>query len=159
MEQISTCPVSLDEKHAIAILYYLIADADFNISESESALIDKKIEDLFADADMDYYEKRDLVGKIIDYSIGLNDNLKKETVKYLSERVKFTHEQYIKLIQDLDDIARCDNYISIEEHSLMFYIRLKFKKNYARAEQYDILTNRDLFDINEGVLNIDGLAA
>ena len=159
MKLISTCPVSLVEKHAIAILYYLIADADFNISERESALIDKKIEDLFSDADMDAYEKRDLVGKIIDYSIGLNDNLKKETVKYLSIRVKFTHEQYINLIQDLDDIARCDNYISIEEHSLMFYIRLKFRKNYARADQYDILTDHNLVDMNEAVLNVDGLAA
>ena len=157
MELISTSSVCLDEKHAMAILYYLIADADFNISEIESNLIDQKIEKLFANTDMDSFEKSELVSKIIDYSIGLNDELKKETVKYLSERVKFTHEQYISLIQDLDDIARCDNYISIEEHSLMFFIRLKFKKNYARAEQYDILNK--FVDINENMLNLDGLAA
>ena len=158
MEVVSKSSVVLDEKHAMAILYYLIADADFNISEIESDLIDKKIAKLFADEAMTTFEKEELVGKIIDYSIGLSDTLKKETVKYLSERVKFTHEQYIQLIQDLDDIARCDNYISIEEHSLMYYIRLKFKKNYARSGQYDILSPTRVLNLDDN-FDMDGLAA
>ncbi len=38
----------------------------------------------------------------------------------------------MEMISAIEDIAQADNFVTIEEHSLMYYIRLQFKKDYVK---------------------------
>jgi hypothetical protein len=55
-----------------------------------------------------------------------------DLIEFLSNKVELTWDMYQFIINDLNDIAKADQYISVEEHSLMYYVRLKFNKDYLK---------------------------
>ncbi|MBC7390183.1 MAG: hypothetical protein H7329_13280 [Opitutaceae bacterium] len=137
MENKLSVPAHWDEKHIISSLYYLVADSDFVVKKEEIDTIDKKLDILLHQT---YYvsteQKYKIANEAMNFAVGLNDVEKLEVVRNLSSNVKFSHELFVQMINDMEDIAQSDDYVSIEEHSLMYYIRLKFKKDYVRAEAY-----------------------
>lgn len=130
-------PSHWDEKYIITSLYYLVADSDSVLKKEEIITIDNKLDTLFhttfyLSADQKYR----VANEAMNYSVGLNDAEKLAAVRNLSSRVVLSHEMFAQIISDMEDIAQADDYVSIEEHSMMYYIRLKFKKDYVRAAAY-----------------------
>ena len=137
MKNTLSVPAHWDEKHIICSLYYLVADSDFIVKKEEIDTIDKKLDILLHQT---FYvsteQKYKIVNEAMNFAFGLSDVEKLEVVRNLSAKVKLTNDLFVHMINDMEDIAQSDGYVSIEEHSLMYYIRLKFKKDYVRAEAY-----------------------
>ncbi len=135
METKFTCPAYWDEKYVICALYYLVADCDFELKKEEIRTIDKKLDYLFEDSLLYSDSKYKIANEVMSYVLGLSNEKKTEAVKYLSNKVTFSHEVFIKVMKDLEEIAISDDYVCIEEHSFMYFIRLMFRRNYARTQQ------------------------
>ena len=137
MENTLSVPVHWDEKHIICSLYYLVADSDFIVKKEEIETINKKLDILLHQT---FYvsteQKYKVINEAMNFAVGLSDVEKLEVVRNLSAKVKLTSDLFVHMINDMEDIAQSDGCVSIEEHSLMYYIRLKFKKDYVRAEAY-----------------------
>lgn len=140
METKLVYPIQWSEKYAICILYHLVAYADATIKKEEMEMVKRKMDRLFEGDQLTPEEKEKIASDVTQYVIGLSDANKKEAIKYFSEKIHLSHEMFIQTMKDLEDIAQSDDYVSIEEHSLMYYIRLKFKRNYVRAMDYDIFS-------------------
>lgn len=132
METKFSCPAYWDEKYVICALYYLVADCDFELKKEEIKVIDKKLDVLLSDSLLYSDAKYKIANEVMSYVVGLSNEKKTEAVRHLSEMVKMTHETFVQVMHDLEEIAISDDYVCIEEHSFMFFIRLMFKKNYAR---------------------------
>ena len=137
MEPKLSIPAHWDEKHIISSLYYLVADSDSILKKEETETIEKKLDLLLHQHFYVTSEQRyKIATEAMNFSVGLNDAEKLESVRNLSAMIKLPAELFVQMISDMEDIAQSDDYVSIEEHSLMYYIRLKFKKDYVRAEAY-----------------------
>lgn len=126
-------PAYWNEKYVICALYYLLADCDFELKKEEVKVIDQKLTTLFSDSLLYSDSKYKIANEVMSYVLGLSNEEKTEAVRHLAKITTLTHESYIKLMQDLEEIALSDDYVCIEEHSFMFFIRLMFKKNYTRT--------------------------
>ena len=135
MKNTLSVPAHWDEKHIICSLYYLVADSDFIVKKEEIDTIDKKLDILLHQT---FYvsteQKYKIVNEAMNFAFGLSDVEKLEVVRNLSAKVKLTNDLFVHMINDMEDIAQSDGYVSIEEHSLMYYIRLKFKKDYPQRD-------------------------
>ena len=137
METKLLVPTHWDEKHIISSLYYLVADSDSNIKKEEIETIDKKLDILLHQTFYVSVEQRNHIEReAMKFAVGLNDAEKLAVVRNLSAKIILSNDLFVQMITDMEDIAQSDDYVSIEEHSLMYYIRLKFKKDYVRAEAY-----------------------
>ena len=132
MENIGTFPAHWDEKQIICCMYFWIADADFKRQTDERNMIEQKLERLFLQRyDLSIEQKQGMIEEVISFIEGTSDQQKMALIRQFSDRVTLSNELYVEMIKAMEDIAMADDYISIEEHSLMYYIRLKFKKNSA----------------------------
>jgi hypothetical protein len=130
MENRTVFPAHWDEKQIICSLYYWIADSDFKIHTDELNVIHKKLDQLFFRTFyLSVEEKENIVAEVEHYIAGASDQQKMEWIRLFSKQVVLTTDLYREMIQAMEAIALADDFISIEEHSLMYYIRLKFKKN------------------------------
>lgn len=124
----SNSPLHWQLPHVICCLYYLVASSDFIIKEEEQAAIDRHLDAfLLQDAPDLYSKKNELVAEVAAYVNAANDLQKMEAVRYFATKFSLTHTMYYALVKSLEEIAQADKYIAIEEHSMMYYIRLKFK--------------------------------
>lgn len=131
-------PAYWDEKYVICALYYLLADCDFELRREEIRVIDKKLDKLFSDSLLHSDSKYKIANEVMSYVLGLSNEEKTEAVRHLSRIAALSHDTYVKLMKDLEEIALSDDYVCIEEHSFMFFIRLMFRKNYARSTSYKV---------------------
>lgn len=137
MERKFEIPAHWDEKQIICCLYYLVADSDNDLRKEEIDVIDLKLDQLLVDTFLvPHDQKYKIANEAMNLAVGLSDQRKTELVRELSSKVNISGDLFVQLISSLEDIAQSDDYVSIEEHSLMYYIRLKFKKDYVRAEAY-----------------------
>jgi len=129
-------PAYWDEKYVICALYYLLADSDFELKREEIKVIDKKLDTLFSDSLLYSDSKYKIANEVMSYVLGLNNEEKTQAIRHLAQIAALSHDTYVMLMHDLEEIALSDDYVCIEEHSIMFFIRLMFKKNYVRSESY-----------------------
>jgi len=126
----SNSPLHWQLPHVICCLYYLVASSDFIIKEEEELVIDRHLDNfLILHCPELYVQKHKLADEVAKYVDSANDLQKMEAVRYFSTKFLLNHDIYFGLIKSLEEIAQADRYISIEEHSMMYYIRLKFKVN------------------------------
>ena len=131
-----TIPSHWDHKHLISFLYVFIADSDFIVTPDEAKIVNQNLQELLKGRySLAPEEVAVIIQEVKSFEIGVSDAEKMETVKLLSERIDIDFDTYQYVIKELDEIARSDKYISVEEHSLMYYVRLKFKKDYPHNKK------------------------
>lgn len=119
-----------DEKHLIAFLYISIAVSDFVVTPEEKQTLHTNLEELLKGKyHLSDSDKNTLLAEVQSFPIA-NDTERMGLIKELSERIELSWETYKYMASELDEIAHSDKYVSIEEHSLMYFIRLKFRKDY-----------------------------
>lgn len=127
-------PIHWDQKHLIAFLYIFLADSDFKVPTEEAISLSDNLKELLVGKYLMSQEDTDLlIAEVKNTEKGLDDHQRMETIRILSETVPLDWDIYQYVIKELDEIAHSDKYVSVEEHSLMYYIRLKFKKDYQRS--------------------------
>ena len=130
-----TIPPHWDHKHLISFLYVYIADSDFVVTEEEAIAVNNNLLELLKDKyALPLEEVSAIIKEVKSFEMSQDDAGKMEIIKLLSEKIDLDLTTYEYLIKELDEIAQSDKYISVEEHSLMFYVRLKFKKDYPQRD-------------------------
>ena len=123
-------PIHWNEKHLISFLYISLAVSDFLVSPDERTTLNSNLDELLKGRfHLSDSEKNNIISEVQAFPI-TDDAARMTVIKELSERIELDWETYKFVAKELDEIAHSDKYVSIEEHSLMFYIRLKFKKDY-----------------------------
>lgn len=123
-------PIHWNEKHLITFLYISLAVSDFIVSPDEQLMLNSNLDELLKGKfQLSDSEKNAIISEVQAFPIA-DDAARMAIIKELSERIELDWETYKFVAKELDEIAHSDKYVSIEEHSLMFYIRLKFKKDY-----------------------------
>ena len=130
MENSIALPVYWDEKYIICSLYYLIAASDYIIKKEEVAVIDQKMEHLLLHSyQLSLDKKESIMAEALSFINKANDQQKMEAIRLFSSKVVLPEELYVEMLHSMEAIALADGNISIEEHSLMYYVKLKFKKS------------------------------
>jgi hypothetical protein len=123
-------PIHWNEKHLISFLYISLAVSDFIVSPNERTTLNSNLDELLKGRfQLSDSEKNAIISEVQAFPIA-DDATRMAIIKELSERIELDWDTYKYVANELDEIAHSDKYVSIEEHSLMFYIRLKFKKDY-----------------------------
>lgn len=123
-------PIHWNEKHLISFLYISLAVSDFIVSPDERITLNSNLDELLKGKfQLSDSEKNAIISEVQAFPVA-DDTARMAIIKELSERIELDWETYKFVAKELDEIAHSDKYVSIEEHSLMFYIRLKFKKDY-----------------------------
>jgi hypothetical protein len=123
-------PIHWNEKHLITFLYISLVVSDFIVSPDERTTLNNNLDELLKGRfQLSDSEKNAVISEVQAFPIA-DDAARMAIIKELSERIELDWETYKFVANELDEIAHSDKYVSIEEHSLMFYIRLKFKKDY-----------------------------
>ena len=130
-----TIPSHWDHKHLISFLYVFLADSDFVVTEEEAITVNNNLLELLKDKySLPLEEVSAIIKEVKSFEMAQDDAGKMEVIKQLSEKIDLDLSTYEYLIKELDEIAQTDKYVSVEEHSLMFYVRLKFKKDYPQRD-------------------------
>ena len=120
-----------DDKHLLTFLYIFIADSDFVVTAEEAVSVKKNLEELLVGQfGLSEAEKDRIVAEVKEAEAGMSETDKMETIQELSEKIDLTWDMYQHVVKEMDEIAHSDKYVSVEEHSVMYYVRLKFKKDY-----------------------------
>lgn len=123
-------PIHWNEKHLISFLYISLAVSDFIVSPDERITLNSNLDELLKGKfQLSDSEKNAIISEVQSLPVA-DDTARMAIIKELSERIELDWDTYKFVAKELDEIAHSDKYVSIEEHSLMFYIRLKFKKDY-----------------------------
>lgn len=123
-------PIHWNEKHLISFLYISLAVSDFIVSPNERTTLNSNLDELLKGRfQLSDSEKNAIISEVQAFPIA-DDATRMAIIKELSERIELDWDTYKFVANELDEIAHSDKYVSIEDHSLMFYIRLKFKKDY-----------------------------
>jgi uncharacterized tellurite resistance protein B-like protein len=124
-------PTHWDEKYLISFLYVFIAQSDFVLTGEESQSVHRNLEELLKNR---FYlletEMNIVISEVKEAEAELDETQKMETIRVLSEKIDLNLETYRHVVSEMDEIAHADHYVSVEEHSLMYYVRLRFKKDY-----------------------------
>lgn len=119
------------EAHLIVFLYQAVALSDYVLKTEEVEIIRYKTNKILYTL---YGYGHDAAEKIASEAQKIADNLKpiehNVIIEELAKKFPLSKFRYDSLIEDLNQIAKSDKYISIEEHSLMYFIRLHFLKDY-----------------------------
>jgi hypothetical protein len=122
-----------DEKYLITFLYIFLAQSDFVVNAQEALVLKTKINNLLIHLFfLSEEEKMKIIEEVNNVSSQFSETEKMDLIEFLSNKVELTWDMYQFIINDLNDIAKADQYISVEEHSLMYYVRLKFNKDYLK---------------------------
>lgn len=120
-----------DIKYLVSFLYIFLAESDFVINRDEAATLNSSLHDtlvrLFFQSEK---QKEAIIKEVNAYTHTLNDAEKMDLIEELAKKIDIPFDVYEFIVQELNKIAKSDKYISVEEHSLLFYIRLKLNKDY-----------------------------
>jgi len=123
-------PEHWDEKHLITFLYISVSVSDFIMTSKETTVLNQNLDRLFKEQyHLSESEKEAILLEVKSFPIA-NDAERIEAIKLLSEKISLDPETYQYVVNSLDEIAHSDKCVAIEEHSLMYYIRLRFNRNY-----------------------------
>lgn len=122
-----------DAKYLITFLYTFLAESDFVINQEEETVVKRNIHELLINLFFLSPEEKDVViSEVQEVSKKLTEAQKMDVIEDLSKKVDIPWNIYEYMVKELNEIAQADNRISVEEHSLLFYFRLKFRRDYPQ---------------------------
>lgn len=122
-----------DLSYLVSFLYIFLAESDFVISKEESHTLNQSLHNTLVNVFfLTEKQKDDVLAEVNSYTHKLSEEEKMELIEELTNRIDIPFETYELVVQELNKIAKSDKYVSVEEHSLMYYIRLKLNKDYEK---------------------------
>ena len=122
-----------DVKYLISFLYIFLAESDFVIGKEEAEALNKSLHDALVNVFFQTEEEKSkIIAEVNQFSRSISEDDKMELIKELSSKIDINFDLYELIVQQLNVIAKSDKYVSVEEHSLMYYIRLKLNNDYDK---------------------------
>jgi len=126
-------PLHWDDKHLISFLYVFIANSDFVVTPEEAAAVKTNLNELLTGRfGLSESEKDKIVAEVKEAELLMIEEEKMDTIQGLANKIKLDWDTYQYIVKEMDEIAHSDKYVSVEEHSLLYYVRLQFKKDYPQ---------------------------
>lgn len=120
-----------DINYLVSFLYLFLAESDFVINKEEAKALNESLHNTLVRVFFKTEEQKDaIIKEVTTYTDTLNESQKMELVEILAKKIDIPFDVYELIVQELNKIAKSDKYVSVEEHSLLFYIRLKLNKDY-----------------------------
>ena len=120
-----------DINYLVSFLYIFLAESDFVVNAEEAATLNKSLRDTLVHVFFQTEEQMEaILEEVNGYTHTLSESEKMSLIEELANEIDMSFEIYELIVQELNKIARSDKYVSVEEHSLMYYIRLKLNKDY-----------------------------
>jgi hypothetical protein len=120
-----------DINYLVSFLYIFLAESDFVISKEEAGILNESLHDTLVNVFFKTEEQKDAILKEVNaYTHTLSEDQKMDLIEELTRKIDISFDVYELIVQELNKIAKSDKYISVEEHSLMYFIRLKLNKDY-----------------------------
>jgi hypothetical protein len=120
-----------DINYLVSFLYLFLAESDFVVNKEEAKALNESLHNTLVRVFFKTEEQKDaIVQEVNAYTHTLNEMQKMELVETLAKKIDIPFDVYELIVQELNKIAKSDKYVSVEEHSLLFYIRLKLNKDY-----------------------------
>ncbi|ABG60842.1 hypothetical protein CHU_3609 [Cytophaga hutchinsonii ATCC 33406] len=120
-----------DINYLVSFLYIFLAESDFVISKEEAGILNESLHDTLVNVFFKTEEQKDAILKEVNaYTHALSEDQKMDLIEELTRKIDISFDVYELIVQELNKIAKSDKYISVEEHSLMYFIRLKLNKDY-----------------------------
>ncbi|HAR20653.1 MAG TPA: hypothetical protein DCR46_08320 [Cytophagales bacterium] len=125
-------PSHWDEKYVITFLYISISVSDSIVTSKETTVLNNNLDKLLREYfHLSELEKEKIISEVLSFKI-VKEEERREAIKLMSEKVNLDMQTYLYMVDRLNEIIHSDKYVAIEEHSLMYYIRLMFNKNYPQ---------------------------
>jgi hypothetical protein len=120
-----------DINYLVSFLYLFLAESDFVVNKEEAKALNESLHNTLVRVFFKSEEQKDaIVQEVNTYTQTLNEMQKMELIETLAKKIDIPFDVYELIVQELNKIAKSDKYVSVEEHSLLFYIRLKLNKDY-----------------------------
>ncbi|MGN6645323.1 MAG: hypothetical protein ACTHJT_02235 [Cytophaga sp.] len=120
-----------DLNYLVSFLYIFLAESDFVISKEEAQTLNESLRKTLVNVFFLTEEQKDAVlAEVNTYTHKLSEQEKMDLIEALTNKIDIPFNIYELIVQELNKIAKSDKYVSVEEHSLMYYIRLKLNKDY-----------------------------
>ncbi len=120
-----------DLNYLVSFLYIFLAESDFVISKEEAQTLNESLRNTLVNVFFLTEEQKDAVlAEVNTYTHKLSEQDKMDLIEALTNKIDIPFTIYELIVQELNKIAKSDKYVSVEEHSLMYYIRLKLNKDY-----------------------------
>jgi hypothetical protein len=120
-----------DINYLVSFLYIFLAESDFVINKDEAAALNTSLHNTLVRLFFQTEEQKEAIIKEVNaYTHTLDEAQKMDLVEELAKKIDIPFDVYELIVQELNKIAKSDKYVSVEEHSLLFYIRLKLNKDY-----------------------------
>ncbi len=121
-----------DLSYLVSFLYIFLAESDFVISKNEAVVLNNSLHDTLVNVFFHTEEQKDAIIKEVNtYTHTLSEDQKMSLIEELTHKIHMPFDVYELIVEELNKIARSDKYITVEEHSLLYYIRLKLNKDYG----------------------------
>ena len=121
-----------DINYLVSFLYIFLAESDFVINREEAATLNTSLHDTLVSLFFQSEEQKDaIINEVTSYTHTLDEAQKMNLIEELAKKIDIPFDVYEFIVQELNKIAKSDKYVSVEEHSLLFYIRLKLNKDYG----------------------------
>ena len=121
-----------DINYLVSFLYIFLAESDFVINREEAATLNTSLHDTLVSLFFQSEEQKDaIIKEVTSYTHALDEAQKMNLIEELAKKIDIPFDVYEFIVQELNKIAKSDKYVSVEEHSLLFYIRLKLNKDYG----------------------------
>lgn len=122
-----------DINYLVSFLYIFLAESDFVISKEEAHTLNESLHNTLVNVFfLTEKQKDDILAEVNTYTHSLSEEEKMSLIEELTHKNDISFDIYELIVQELNKIAKSDKYISVEEHSLMYYIRLKLHKDYDK---------------------------
>jgi hypothetical protein len=120
-----------DINYLVSFLYIFLAESDFVVNAEEAAILNKSLRDTLINVFYQTEEQLEgILTEVSTYTHTHSESEKMDLIEALASKIDISFEIYELIVQELNKIAKSDKYVSVEEHSLMYYIRLKLNKDY-----------------------------
>lgn len=121
-----------DLSYLVSFLYIFLAESDFVISRNEAVALNSSLHNTLVNVFFHTEEQKDaIIKEVNEYTHALTEEQKMSLIEELAHNVTMSFDIYELIVEELNKIAKSDKYITVEEHSLLYYIRLKLNKDYG----------------------------
>ncbi|MBC7450476.1 MAG: hypothetical protein H7259_03195 [Cytophagales bacterium] len=125
-----------DIKYFVPFMYLFVVESNKQISQNKWNVLDHYLHTTLTHVFfLDEHEKWTIINEVKQLSHSLTDIQKMAVIKDVAARIYISRDLYEMIVDDLNAIARSDKFVSVEEHSSMFFIRLHIKKDYITSQQ------------------------
>ena len=112
-----------DLNYLVSFLYIFLAESDFVISKEEAHTLNQSLHDTLVNVFFLTEKQKDaILAEVNTYTQSLTEEEKMGLIEELTYKIDIPFAIYELIVQELNKIAKSDKYISVEEHSLMYYI-------------------------------------